>query len=90
MRTSIQGVSSRCVALPAENCRVGDYRVWNGGSRTKLISITPKGKTQLTMVYESDIGNGEDVRVLKRTTPVVMVAEGSNVFLTVEDRPVEL
>ena len=82
MNNRIQGVGM-CVAIAAECQRVGDYRVWNGGSRTQVTSIVPKGKTQLTITYGDD-----DVRVLKRTTPVTCSEAATSDFLMVEDRNV--
>lgn len=88
MRTSIQGVSTRCVAIPAENSKVGDYRLWNGGSRTKLISIKPKGNTQLVLTYEGGVDGKDDVRILGRKTPVAMMADATTRnLLTIVERP---
>lgn len=84
LSSRIQQVGN-CTAIQAQNAQIGDRRVWNGGSSTTLVSMKPKGKTMLVATYMCADGI-EDVRVLKRTTPVVMFVEGSKNYLTIEER----
>lgn len=89
MRTTIQGVSTRCVAIAAEMQKIGDFRIWNGGSRSQLIELRPKGKTMLVAVYSNGTEGNRDERTLKRTTPVVMVKDAKCcTFLNENDRNV--
>lgn len=89
MTTTIQGVSTRCVSISAENMRIGDYRCWNGGSRSQLIEMRPKGKTMLVAVYSNGTEGNRDERTLKRTTQVAGFADSSTrYFLNSDERNV--
>lgn len=97
----IHGVSTRCVSIKAENMRVGDYRLWNGGSRTRLVAIKPVGKTMVQHTYECDNNdlsincpncgkggcNRPDIRKMKRSTAITGFADSETLnFLSMEDR----
>lgn len=51
-------------AKPASEFAVGDFAVWNGGSTSEIISIAPKGQTQLAWKIRTKDGKVWD-RVVK-------------------------
>lgn len=43
-------------AIPAKDFQVGDYAVWNSGYLSEVVSVSPKGKTQLIWETRSEDG----------------------------------
>jgi hypothetical protein len=54
----------RVAAKPAKDFTVGDFAVWNAGFTSEVISIAPKGRTQITWQVRTKDGKTWD-RVVK-------------------------
>jgi hypothetical protein len=62
-RVQLQGIG-RVAAKPARDFQVGDLAVWNYGYTSEVVSVSPKGRTQLLWGVKTSDGNVLD-RVVK-------------------------
>jgi len=57
-------------AIEAENLKIGSVLLWNGGTKSKLIDVMPRGKKQLILIEEYVSYDGKIAtysRVVSRT-----------------------
>ena len=59
-------------AKPAGDLQIGDVVVWNYGYKSTVVSITPRGKTQVTVEFHSHNSDTCTARVMGRTRLVGM------------------
>ena len=59
-------------AKPAGDLQIGDVVVWNYGYKSTVVSITPRGKTQINVELHSHNSDTCSTRVMGRTTLIAM------------------
>ena len=59
-------------AKPAGDLQIGDVVVWNYGYKSTVVSIAPRGKTQVTVEFHSHHSDACTPRVMGRTRLVGM------------------
>ena len=59
-------------AKPAQDLIAGDIIIWNYGYKSTVVSVAPRGRTQLWVEVLNHESNTRGFRVMGRTTLVAM------------------
>lgn len=76
-QATIQLIShGRVPAIQAAELQIGDVMVWNFGYTSTVVDITPRGKTQITIIEQSnDMDRKQYTRTFSKTRLVAVKGE---------------